>query len=727
MQRPPLRPIVLSAALLFPATARAQSSGPPPTPVREVTDTYSGTPVVDPYRWLENTKDSAVVQWLRDQQAFTHRVLDAIPGRAALEARIRDLDNAGPSVVNVQFAGARYFYFKTLPGEDVRKLYVRDRLGAPERLLVDPERLRQPGGPHWAIDYYTPSWDGRYVAYGASPGGSENSILRVLDVDGGRLLPDSIDRAQFGGVAWRPDGQSFFYTRLQKLGPDSPATDKYRRSRAYLHVLGQAVATDPVLLGLGVSSGVTLNEDDFPFVATVPGSEWALAGIAHGVRNELDAYVAPLAAVRDSATAWRLLMDVRDSVTGFDLHGDDIYLLTHANAPRFKVVRTTLRAPDVAHAAIVVPESEGVVTAIGAARDALYVQSLEGGLGRLRRLPFGAGRLEPVGLPFDGAISALVTSARRAGALLALESWVHAPLWYAFDPASRRVTDTGLQPASPVDFSAVAADEVKVASYDSTLVPLSIIHRRDLVRDASHPTLLDGYGSYGITYDPVFRPTSLAWFEHGGVLAVCHVRGGGEFGEGWHQAGRERTKANTWRDFIACAEYLVREHWTSPERLGGTGTSAGGITIGMAVTERPELFRVALPRVGAVNALRAMEVGAGGPANRPEFGDPTTADGARDLLAMDAYHHIRSGTAYPAMLVTTGMNDPRVDTWEPAKFAARVQAATSSGRPVLLRVEFEGGHGFGSTKTQVEAEQADRYSFLLWQFGVRGFQPGTVP
>jgi prolyl oligopeptidase len=304
-----------------------------------------------------------------------------------------------------------------------------------------------------------------------------------------------------------------------------------------------------------------------------------------------------------------------------------------------------------------------------------------------------------------------------------MSSWTHSTLWYRFDPATGRLTDTKLKEPSPVDYSAIASDEVRVPSWDGTMVPLSIVHRKDAPRDGSNPTLLDGYGAYGISYDPFFSPTLLAWLEKGGVFAVCHDRGGGEFGEGWHQAGRGPTKSNTWRDFIACAEWLVKQGWTSPAKLAGTGTSAGGIQIGMAVDERPDLFRAAVPRVGATNSLRTMLVGEGGPANRPEFGDPTTREGFHELVAMDAYLHVRDGTPYPAMLLTAGMNDPRVDTWTPAKFAARLQAATSSGRPVLLRVEMEGGHGIGSTYSQAENETTDTYAFLLWQLGVEGFQP----
>jgi len=720
--RPSSRPAVTLLLALLPRLLAAQA-GPPAAPVRMVTDTMFDTTLADPYRWLENLKDSAVVQWLHAQTDYTRHVLDAIPGRAALAARVHALSNAGSSLGGVQLGGARIFYFKRLPGEDQQKLYVRDSLGAAERLLVDPEKLRTPGGPPWAINYYAPSWDGRYVAFGVSPGGSESAILRVLDLAGGRTLPDSIDRADFGGVAWRPDGRSFFYTRLQKLAPDAPAVQKYKNSRSYLHVLGRADTADVPVLGIGVSPAVKLGEDDFPSVFTAPGSPWAIAVVGHGVRNEITAWVAPLAQVTSGAARWRPLVDIPDSVTGFDVRGDDVWLLTHNGAPRFKVVHTSLRRPDVAHASVVVPQSDAVVRSVGAARDALYVVTLDGGLGRVWRLAYGARSATAVTLPFDGSVGGPVTTQRRAGTILAMSSWTHSTLWYRFDPATGRLTDTKLKEPSPVDYSAIASDEVRVPSWDGTMVPLSIVHRKDAPRDGSNPTLLDGYGAYGISYDPFFSPTLLAWLENGGVFAVCHDRGGGEFGEGWHQAGRGPTKSNTWRDFIACAEWLVKQGWTSPAKLAGTGTSAGGIQIGMAVDERPDLFRAAVPRVGATNSLRTMLVGEGGPANRPEFGDPTTREGFHELVAMDAYLHVRDGTPYPAMLLTAGMNDPRVDTWTPAKFAARLQAATSSGRPVLLRVEMEGGHGIGSTYSQAENETTDTYAFLLWQLGVEGFQP----
>lgn len=723
-------PPTIVALVLRTVSAVAQADAPPPTPVRPVTDTVFGTVVVDPYRWLEDTRDTAVVQWFHAQQEHTRRILDRIPGRADLVRRLNELSGAVRTVGQVWIGGDRVFYVERRPGEEVSKLFVRDSLGARERLLVDPEVLRRRDGPPWAIDYFAPSWDGRYVAYGVSEGGSERGALRIVDVPSGRVLADSIGRAPYAGVSWAPDGRSFFYNRFPDLPPDASVVDSERNSRAYLHVVGQPDSSDVALLGPGASPELGIGEDDFPYVVTFPGSEWAIAELVHGVANELTVYVAPVAAVLDGTPTWRLLADVADSVTQVAPHGDDVYLMAHGGAPRFRVLRTSLRAPDLAHADIVVPESEAVIRAIASAEDALYVQLLDGGVARLRRLEFRAGgAAAPIQLPYDGAISVypftqgLVTNGGRPGALVLLESWTHSPLWYRFDPETDALSDTGLLPRSPADFSGITTEEVRVRSWDGTMVPLSIVHPGDLPRDGSNPTMLVGYGAYGISIDPAFQPHYLAWFEQGGVLADCHVRGGGEFGETWHQAGRGPTKSNTWRDFIACAEYLVRERWTSPARLGGAGGSAGGILAGMAMDERPDLFAVMGIQVGSVNPIRDMLVGRTGPANRPEFGDPTTPDGFRDLLAMDPYMHVHAGTPYPAALFTTGFNDARVDPWDPGKMAARVRAATTSGRPVLLRVDFGAGHGMGSAASQSDELRADIFAFMLWQMGMPGFRP----
>ena len=720
--RATLCPVLLLAVA---APVRAQS-GPPPAPKREVADTYFGTVIADPYRWMERPTASNLgfFQWLKAQNDYTRQVLDRLPQRASLEARLAELADVVTTVNDVSLAGARWFYLKLQPGEQTPKLYARDLRSRRERLLLDPDTLPGRGESHWAIDYIAPSPDGRLVGYGASLGGSERTTLYLMDAATGRLLPDSISRAQFGAIAWAPDGRSFYYNRLNAAGDTNPSL-RYRNSAAYRHVVGSPVERDELVLGPGSSTTAAVAPDDWPLVIPIEGSPYVFAWVGHGVKNEVTIYAVRSDEFRGAATAWRKLVDVDDAVTAAEYHGSDVYLLTHKDAPRFKVLRIRADAPDLTKAEVVVPEGKSVLTKLAAASDALYVQELEAGLGRLRRVPFGGKGSTRIVLPGDGAIAALAVDRRRPGVVFPIESWTRSRLWYRYDPAGGRVRDTGLLTPAAVDVSGYESAEVEVRSHDSTMVPLSIVHRKGLALDGSHPTLLIGYGAYGITLDPFFSPLlTLGWLERGGVLAVAHVRGGGEYGEEWHLAGKEATKPNTWKDFIACAEYLIERGYTSAEHLAGSGTSAGGILIGRAMTERPDLFRAAVPRVGVMNALR-VEHEPGGPANIPEFGTTTTEAGFRALREMDAVEHVRPGVRYPATLLTAGVHDSRVEAWQPAKMAAVLQERSAGGYPVLLRVGFDAGHGMGLTKQQRVEEMADTYAFLLWQ--LQGAGPQAQP
>jgi prolyl oligopeptidase len=722
----PSSPLYTAAAVVALAVASHPTVGAtqsyPATPEREVADSYFGTVVLDPYRWMEapTDKNPDFRRWLEAQNQHARSTLDRIPGRAALAERITRLNDTAVSVAAVDVQGGRWFYLKTEPGVEQRKLYVRDGPTGKERLLVDPQTLRAPEGSHLSIDYLFPSPDGRLLAYGLSASGSEKTVLHILDVGSGRVLPDSITRAQFPALSWESAGRAFFYNRLSQAGDTNPA-ERYRNSRAYRHLVGQPVEQDEELLGPGTNKAVKVGPDDFPVVYTPAGTPYIFAYIAHGVKPEITLYSARRDALDGSGTRWRKVADVDDGVTNFTARGEDLFLLTHRDAPRFKVIRTKAGAPDLANSDIVVPPGRAVVQNIGAASDAVYVQELEGGLARLRRVPYTGGSGEQVRLPFDGAIDFFNADVRRAGVIVRLQSWTHSPLWYAYDPAKKALSDTRLVAPAPIDYSKMESVEVEAPSADGTMVPLSIVYQRGVSLDGSHPTLLEGYGSYGITLDPFFRPALLAWLERGGVYAVAHVRGGGENGEDWHQAGKEATKPNTVADFIACAEYLVKKGYTSPAHLAGTGTSAGGITIGRAITERPDLFRAAIPRVGVMNALRT-ENEPGGPANIPEFGTVRNESGYRALLAMDAVHNVKPNTRYPAVLLTAGLHDSRVEAWQPAKMTAALQKNSTSGYPVILRVDFDAGHGMGLGKSQRSAELADIYAFLLWQLGASGFQ-----
>jgi prolyl oligopeptidase len=703
--------------------AQAQSA-PPLTPKREVADTYFGTVITDPYRWMEPPvgRNPEFMEWLRRQNAYTREVLDSLPQRPKLLARLLELSDITTTVSVVIPADRRWFYLKLAPGEQVPKLYVRDLEAKSDRLLLDPGTLPKPSDSHWAIDYVVPAPDGELVAYGASLGGSERTMLYLMDPGKAHLIPDSIPRVQFGAVNWEPGHQAFYYTQLSQAGDTNPDL-RYRNSAAFRHRVGQPVARDSMILGPGLNPSVKVDPDDFPIVVPVEGSPFLYAFVFHGVRNEITLYATRADQLRGAATTWRKLVDVEDQVTYADFHGTDVYLLTHKNAPRFKILRIRADAPNLARAEVIVPEGKSVLTNIAVAHDALYVKELEGGLGRLRRVTFGGRGGAAIPLPEDGAIQAIYTDRRRPGVIFPLESWTRSRLWYHYTPGQGQPSDTRLLDPAKVDVSDYESVEVEVPSHDGVRVPLSIVYRKGLKRDGSHPLLLDGYGSGGITYDPSFSSLRLAWLERGGVFAVAHVRGGGEYGEAWHRAGQKTTKPNTWKDFIACAEYLVKQGYTSPEHLAGTGTSAGGILIGRAITERPDLFRAAVLRVGVLNALRT-EHQPNGPGNIPEYGTTAKKQEFNALSEMDATEHVRAGVRYPAVLLTAGINDSRVEAWEPAKMTAVLQEQSTPGRPVLLRVAFDAGHGMGLTTDQRANEAADIYSFLLWQLGPE-IEPAT--
>ncbi len=720
--------VVLILAAGISVTAQKDSpvvhQGPPDTPVRDVKETFFGTEVTDPYRWLEDLKSPEVTSWMRAQNDYTRATLDRIPNRDKLRARIAQLDDSGVRVNGLQAFGGRWFYLKQMVGEDNRKLYVRDGAAGTERLLLDPQ-TRTANGVHYSIDYFQASPNGKLVAVGVSPGGSENSVLHVLDAADGKEVGPSIDRAQFGAVFWLPDNQSFFYNRLRKPEANDPRTSFYLNSKDYLHHIADDPQKDVAVFGNGLSPSVTMTETDFPFVSVPPGSKYAFGVVAHGVQNEATVYVTSLDSLHDASAAWRKIADTGDDVTAFDVHGDHVYLLSHHEASRFKILSVDLPKDEVAHARVVVPASDAVITGVQAAGDALYVQKLDGGLGRLWRVSYEGGAAAEIKLPFDGAIQEIFVNPAEPGVFLRLASWTKSSVFFHYDPKTKTLADTKIIPPSPVDFSGIESEEVKAKAPDGTMVPLSIVHQRSLKMDGSHPTLMHGYGSYGITYDPGFDPTSLAWLERGGVIAVAHIRGGGEYGEDWHSGGRKGTKKNTITDFLACAQYLIDHKFTSPQHLAAEGTSAGGITVGGAITERPDLFGATLDNVGMSDDLRA-ELQVNGPANIPEFGTVKNADDFKNLLAISAFHRLKDHTAYPAVLLTTGINDPRVDPWQMNKMTARLQAATSSGKPVLLRVDYDAGHGgIGATKSQHTALLTDQYSFLLWQLGDPEFQmPG---
>ncbi len=711
---PPAKAPRPSPAPSAPAATPPAEAGPPRAPVRPVTNRFFGVDVVDPYQWMEDAKAPDLGPWLAAQNDHARAYFARLPARDAIAKRLRELDVGVDEVRRVGAApgprGERTFWLKCPGGCAISRLYVREG-GGPERLLYDPATESGAGG-QLSLEVIAVSPDGAHVALGTAPGGSEQGDVRVLEVATGRFLPDRIDRINFaywGYVSW-VDGRRFLYNRSPQTAPDAPRAEKLKNLRSYLHALGGDPARDQAVLGAGVSPRAPMQDT---WVASIDvAAPYAFATVQRGSDPQKTLYVAPLAQLAGDRTPWRQAAAYEDEITDFAARGDELYLLTRQSAPRYKVVRTSLSRPDFARATTVVAESERVLKGVAAAKDGLYVVSTERGLGRVARLAWGETKPADLPLPVEGSAHVYSVDPRRPGVEVVQASWLSSARVYAVG-GGKPPADTGLKPPSPIDVSAFEAVEVEATSADGTRVPLSIVHRKGMRRDGSSAAFLRGYGAYGSSIEPSFDPHNVAIVERA-VYAVCHVRGGGELGSEWYEQGRKQNKHHTWEDFIACADYLAANKYSAPGKIVGLGYSAGGLCAGNALVHRPDLFGAVILHRANGNPLRMTN-----PFMLVETGSAETKEGFEGLYAMDPYHHAREGVRYPAVLLTVAMNDARVPHWHATKLAARLQASTASGRPVLLRVEGVGGHGVGATGSQGIEEEADMIAFGLAEVGAR--------
>ena len=721
------------------ATSRAQSespsskaagispSRPPAARVDKVETDYFGTKVADPYRWMEKGPDDPdFLKFLRAQNTYTRSVLAGISGRDALLARVHALDTAVTAVSRWQRVGSRIFYLQTAPNESTASLMVRDGSGKSRRLL-DPKSF-QKGKAHVTIGYFSPSWDAKYVAVGVELGGSEDSTIHLVETATGRVLPDAISRTQYGSPSWCGDSHAFAYGRLQKLPPGASPTEIYVNQRIWLHLPGTDPEKDTPIFGPGVSGSPEVDKAGFSGVFFTPGSSYAFAFHSAGTTDPGSGYICQVRDLEQKKPSWKRIYTPEDGLsTGVEdsavaIHESTAYVVLDKNAPNGKLVSVDLAHPDIAQARVVVPESGEILAGVYAAKDALYLVSRKGVTFNLRRSEYVAElKWSDVALPYPGAISQVNASTSEDGLIFALESWTKPTQAFSYDPEKKQVANTDLLPLDPADYSKVETREVMIDSTDGAKVPVTILMLRGLKLDGSHPAFYEGYGAYGMSINPMFFPPLLAWIERGGVFAVAHVRGGGEFGEAWHNAGRKETKQHTVDDMLATARYLISQGYTSATGLTVQGRSAGGIAVGGAIVRNPELFAAAIDNVGMTDLLRFQQT-QGGAANVPEFGDVTEASGFRDLYAVSPYQHVKDGEKYPAVLGITGVNDPRVPSWQVAKMLARLTSAKASDRPMLLRVDFDAGHGFGSSREQREQILADTFSFALWQSGDPAFR-----
>jgi prolyl oligopeptidase len=724
-----MRPIISRSNALFllayPAFCAAQTAPltPPVAPVIPITDTYFGTPVVDPYRWMETSTDD-LMAYMKAENAVTVQALQPFATQdAKILAELTKLSDTVDIVSNPDRELDRFFYLELPSGKSDYLLMTRAAGGGPSRLLLDPATLAE-NGKHAAIDYYVPSPDGKYVAVGVSLGGSENSVLHVVETATGKLLSESISRAQEANPSWTDDSKGFYFTRLQAMAPTAPASTKYDNERVYYHRLGAGEA-DRQVFGPDITTDPALPKNGNVFVSVVPGTGMIVAGQTSGVVETPALWVR-----RSESGPWIQVVKHEDGMMDIALHGTRAFIRTKGGAngavSNGRVVSFDLAIETFAAARVVLPESSLILSArtgegVACASDALYVQGFRDGLGVVTRIPYSAqSKGTELKLPMSGTVGGIGADYRRPGITLSMVGWTAPRLIYAYAPASRSFLNTHLQARNPIDMSAIRSVEVQAKSTDGTMVPLSILYKRGMAFNGSHPALLEAYGAYGYSISPFYASSFLPWLNRGGVFAFAHVRGGGEKGEAWHLDGMKTTKQHTIDDFVACAHYLIDEKYTSPAHLAIEGTSAGGIAVGGFLTQHPELVAAVLYRVGITDILRS-EQRASGAENAFEYGSVKIEPEFRAMYAISPYAHVQDGFNYPAVMLETGANDPRVTSWMLTKMTARLQAANTSSNPILLRVDFDAGHGIGSNRTQALKLAADEYTFLGWRLGMDGF------
>ncbi|HEX4859593.1 MAG TPA: prolyl oligopeptidase family serine peptidase [Rhizomicrobium sp.] len=713
-----MRSRILAAALASVAVVSfayaAAPVKPPAAKVEPVTDTLFGKSIVDNYRYMEALGPDTI-SWMKAQGAYTRSVLDAIKPRAALEDRVSKFTGSFGLINGFVTYGGRDFYEERAPGSDNFDLLVHDAKGT--RKLVDVAALRTAnGGKPFAINYFLASPNGAEVAVGISEGGSEDASLTVYDAASGAKLAGPVDRAQFGASAWSEDSKTIYFNRLQKLGSGAADTDKYKNSVA----VAWDMKSEPVaVFGPSVGHGPAMKPEEFPTIFFNPGTPLAAALSINGVQNEIAAWTTPVGSLADPKAVWTPLVTRDDGVTSADSRGGEFFLLSHKDAPTFKVLALKAGQKLSQATTLVAAEPGRVIENIHAASDALYVMTRKGAYSELLRIPAGTTTIEEVKLPFEGHVGDMFSDPRAPGVTIEMSSWVVAPAEYAYNPATRAFSAVSIGTKGDIDASGFTVSDLDAKSHDGVMVPLSLVQPKGA--KGAQIALIEAYGSYGISELADFSTRRAAAMREGITYGVCHVRGGGELGEAWRLGGKDANKHNTWEDIIACGEDLIARGITTKDKLFIIGGSAGGITMGRALTTRPDLFAGVIDLVPAGNTLRA-EFSPNGPPNVPEFGTVTTEDGFKNLYDMDTIQHVKTGVQYPAVMVTTGLNDPRVSPWEPGKVAASLQASGSS-KPVLLRIDEQAGHGIGSTKTQTDKLTADWISFIFWRAGKTDWAP----
>jgi prolyl oligopeptidase len=703
-----LLPLFLIAAMALAYAADASvPSGPPKAKVAPIEDTLHGRKIVDPYRYLENASDPDTVRYVDQELAYTRSLLDPLPGREKINARLSQLLPIG-TVGAPQMGGRYYFYTRREGNQNQPVLYVRDSLHGPDRVLVDVNTMASDGTV--ALDWWFASEDGRYVAYGTSASGSEESTLHLVDSATRKVLPDTIERTRFASVAWKADSSGFYYTRHPKKG-EVPAGEEVYHVKVFYHALGADAAQDPLIFGEG------RNAQDIPTVNLSEDDRWLLITVFEGwTKSEM--YVQDLA----SKTTPVEITTGKNFLYNADLFQGKLYITTNEDAPHYRVFVADATSPKRENWRELIPQTDAVLQGASVTGGKLFAQYEHNATSELGLFALDGKKLADVPLLSLGDVRSVTGRYDRDEVFFEFESFTVPPSVYRYDLKERATSLWAKVDAPSIDPSAYDVHQVWYSSKDGTKVPMFIVSKKGIERTGKNPTLLYGYGGFNISLKPTFKRDVYLWMEHGGIYAVANLRGGAEFGEDWHRAGMLDKKQNVFDDFIAAAEYLISEKYTDKDHLAILGGSNGGLLMGAMITQRPDLFRAVVCAVPLLDMLRYQNFQIA-KLWIPEYGSADDPKQFEWLYAYSPYHHVKPGQEYPAILFITGDTDTRVDPMHAKKMTALMQAEAKNGasreRPILLRIETKAGHGQGKPVTKQIEENTDIYSFLFWQLGMQ--------
>lgn len=693
-----------------------------------LTEDFYGKEIEDTYRNIENTENPIISDWFKKQTIYAQELLTNIKGRDSFIKRIHEVDNRKSFLIKRSITTEKNnrFYLKKNIDENNYKLYFHEISSEKEVLLFDPKSYRTEDQKKYTINYIMPSWDDHYIVVSLSHSGKELSDLLIVDISSRKILPQIIENtwpSSFSGINWLPDNSGFTYLHFPITDVNDPQFKT--NTQSVLYTLGQDPRELNYILGKETNPQLNIGLKEYPTTKIKSSKDVYIVGYISGVDNYWDAYYAKITDIKSGNLNWKPLYKKGQKIKsskGVFLNDQYIYM-TSNNASNFQIESIDVNQLNFNKPTVIFEEkSDEVIDDFEVTSDGIYVTTTKFGIeANLYKVTNGIEK--KIKLPkSSGKISLYAKSINTDDIWVSLSGWTSPNVRYKFNSENEHFDEDNLSPKVDYpEFANILVEEVLVTSHDNVEIPLSIIYSKDIKMNGSNPTLFFGYGAYGEAIYPFFSPIFLTWVQDGGIICIPHVRGGGEKGDSWHKAGFKTTKPNTWKDLIACTEYMIEKKYTSKEKTAIYSNSAGGIMVGRAITERPDLFAAAISDSGILNPLRMEREEKSGGSNYKEFGTIKDTIECLGLIEMDSYLHLKKNISYPAVYLTVGMNDPRVMPWMSGKFAAKLQNKTKTKKPVLLNADFNTGHD-GSSDIKMYEEWANILCFALWQTGHPDYQ-----